>query len=161
MAFQLPIDRAVGFDAQVGLEFVEVSPEQMRARIPVRDEIRQPYGLVHGGVYAAVAESLASYGTAMAVMPEKKIAMGLSNHTSFLRPIREGTIHAVARPQHRGRTTWVWEVQLLDDDERLCVLTRVTIAVRDAPEGFAPGGDGASKEDGASEGGGASEGDAG
>jgi 1,4-dihydroxy-2-naphthoyl-CoA hydrolase len=152
MASELPIDRAIGFDAQVGLEIVEAGDGQWRGQVPVRDEIRQPYGLVHGGVYAAVAETLASYGTAVAVMPEKKIAMGLSNHTSFLRPITEGAIHAVARPQHRGRTTWVWEVQMLDDDERLCAVTRVTMAVRDAP-GL---GAGASASDGAaaSEGGG-------
>jgi uncharacterized protein (TIGR00369 family) len=57
--------------------------------------------------------------------------MGLSNQTSFLRPITEGTIHATARPRHRGRTTWVWEVDFHDDAERLCALSRMTIAVRD------------------------------
>ena len=63
----------------------------------MRDELKQPAGLVHGGVYAAIAEALASLGTAVAVMPEGKLAMGLSNQTSFLRPITEGTIHAAAR----------------------------------------------------------------
>jgi 1,4-dihydroxy-2-naphthoyl-CoA hydrolase len=61
------------------------------------------------------------------------VAMGLSNLTSFLRPITEGTIHAVAHARHRGRTTWVWEVEMLDDLQRPCVLSRVTVAVRDAP----------------------------
>jgi uncharacterized protein (TIGR00369 family) len=98
----------------------------------VRDEIRQPAGLVHGGIYAAIAESLASTGTALAVLGEGKMAVGLSNQTSFLRPITEGTIHAHARARHRGRTTWVWEVDLTDDADRLCVLARVTVAVRDA-----------------------------
>jgi uncharacterized protein (TIGR00369 family) len=65
-----------------------------------------------------------------AVMPEGKLAMGLANQTSFLRPITEGTIHAVARVQHRGRTTWVWDVEITDDAGRLCVVTRMTIAVR-------------------------------
>ena len=59
--------------------------------------------------------------------------MGLSNQTSFLRPVTEGTINAVARARHRGRTTWVWEVELTDDDGRLCALTRVTVAVRPLP----------------------------
>jgi uncharacterized protein (TIGR00369 family) len=58
--------------------------------------------------------------------------MGLSNQTSFLRPITQGTIHATARARHRGRTTWVWEVEIKDDAGRLCVLTRTTVAVRDA-----------------------------
>ena len=59
-------------------------------------------------------------------------AQGLSNQTSFLRPILDGTIHAVARRRHRGRTTWVWEVEITDDQARLCALVRMTIAVRDA-----------------------------
>jgi uncharacterized protein (TIGR00369 family) len=133
---ELPIDKAAGFDAQVGLEILDAHPDELRGRVAVRDEIRQPYGLVHGGVYAAIAESLASYGTAMAVMADRRIAMGQSNHTSFLRPITEGAIHAMARPQHRGRTSWVWEVQMRDDNDKLCALARVTIAVREAPEGF-------------------------
>ena len=61
-------------------------------------------------------------------------AVGLSNQTSFLRPITVGSIHAVARPRHRGRTTWVWEVELSDDDDRLCVVSRVTVAVRPLPD---------------------------
>jgi uncharacterized protein (TIGR00369 family) len=67
------------------------------------------------------------------VAPEGKIAMGMSNQTSFLRPIREGTIHGRAIRRHAGRTTWVWEVELTDDEGRLCCLTRMTVAVRDRP----------------------------
>ena len=81
------------------------------------------------------AESLASLGTAFKVIPEGNIAVGLSNQTSFLRPITDGMIHAVATVKHRGRTTWVWEVEMSDDAQRLCVLTRMTIAVREAPRG--------------------------
>jgi len=69
--------------------------------------------------------------TAVAVAGDGKLAMGLSNQTSFLRPITQGTIHATARARHKGRTTWVWEVEISDDDGRLCVLTRMTVAVRD------------------------------
>jgi uncharacterized protein (TIGR00369 family) len=135
MRIPMPDEAAVGFDALYGLELVEVTGEVASGRVAVSDELRQPAGLVHGGVCAAIAESLASYGTAVAVMPEGRLAMGLSNHTSFLRPITEGTIHATARPRHRGRSTWVWEVELADDDDQLCVLARVTIAVREAPPG--------------------------
>ena len=66
----------------------------------------------------------------MAVQDGGRSAQGLSNQTSFLRPILEGTIHAAARARHRGRTTWVWEVEITDDQERLCALVRMTIAVR-------------------------------
>jgi uncharacterized protein (TIGR00369 family) len=127
-----------GFDHLVGLEITELTDELARGRVAVRDELKQPFGLVHGGVFASIAESLASIATGMAVWPEQKIAVGLSNQTSFLRPITSGTIHAVATRRHHGRTTWIWEVEITDDDGRLCVLTRMTIAVRERPAA-APG----------------------
>jgi 1,4-dihydroxy-2-naphthoyl-CoA hydrolase len=120
-----------GFDRHYGLELVSVSDEEIRAQVPVRAELLQPAGLVHGGVFASIAESVASIGTYWAVHGDGKLAVGLSNQTSFLRPITKGTIHAVARRRHRGRTTWVWEVDITDDDDRLCALIRMTVAVRD------------------------------
>jgi 1,4-dihydroxy-2-naphthoyl-CoA hydrolase len=126
-ASQLPV---VGFDALYGLALSEVSVDRASATVPVRDAVKQPFGLVHGGVYAAIAESLTSIATSLAVMEDGKAAMGLSNQTSFLRPITEGTIHARATRRHAGATTWVWEVEMFDDQERLCAITRMTIAVR-------------------------------
>ena len=75
-------------------------------------------------------ESIASLATWAAVSADGKTAQGLSNQTSFLRPLLGGTIHAVARCRHRGRTTWVWEVEISDDEARLCALVRMTVAVR-------------------------------
>lgn len=120
------------FDHLYGLEIDmdSVSEEEVRAKVPVRDAIKQPMGLVHGGVFASMAESLASMATALAVAGEGKQAMGLSNATSFMRPITEGTVHAVARRIHRGRTTWLWDVEITDDQGRRCAITRMTIAVR-------------------------------
>jgi 1,4-dihydroxy-2-naphthoyl-CoA hydrolase len=129
----LPL-QITGFDAVYGLEIVSLGEEEATASVPVRDEIRQPAGLVHGGVYAAVAESLTSLATAQAI-GEGQIAQGLSSQTSFLRPVTGSTIHATARRRHRGRTTWVWEVDITDDEGRVCVLVRMTVAVRDAPAG--------------------------
>jgi 1,4-dihydroxy-2-naphthoyl-CoA hydrolase len=128
---ELPHLSEQGFDGLVGLEYLELSDGFATGRAEVRDELKQPGGLVHGGVYASIAESLASIATHVTVMGEGKVATGLSNQTSFLRPITEGTIHAAARARHRGRTTWVWEVEFEDDQGRLCVLTRMTVAVRD------------------------------
>jgi uncharacterized protein (TIGR00369 family) len=127
----LPFKMVHGFDGLFGLELTELSAEVARGRVTVRDELKQPTGLIHGGVYASIAESLASWGTSLGVVPDGKAALGLSNQTSFLRPVTDGTIHAVAVRTHRGRTTWVWEVEISDDEDRLCVLVRVTIAVRD------------------------------
>jgi uncharacterized protein (TIGR00369 family) len=122
-----------GFDVLYGLELLDWSDTEARARVPVREEVKQPAGLLHGGVYAAVAESLASMATALAVAAEGSTAVGLSNSTSFLRPITEGVVHAHATRLHRGRTTWVWDVRFSDDADRLCAVTRMTIAVRPLP----------------------------
>lgn len=134
MDVQLPYRPDSGFDRLYGLEITELSDQLALGSVTVRDELKQPFGLIHGGVYAAIAESLASIATGVAVAQEGKLAMGLSNQTSFLRPITEGTIHARAQRRHAGRTTWVWEVEMSDDAGRLCVLTRMTVAVRPAPE---------------------------
>ncbi len=120
----------IGFDRLYGLEILSFDAEEVRAQVEVRDELRQPAGLVHGGVFASIAESITSMATWMVVHEEGKTAQGLSNQTSFLRPIVDGTIHAVARRRHRGRTTWVWEVEITDDEDRLCALVRMTVAVR-------------------------------
>ena len=130
MAPELPYTADAGFDNLYGLVVTEVRDDYLAGQVAVRDELKQPAGLVHGGVYAAVAESLASAGTWFGVRDQGQAAMGLSNHTSFMRPITEGTIHAAAQMRHRGRSTWVWEVELRDDAQRLCALTRVTVAVR-------------------------------
>jgi 1,4-dihydroxy-2-naphthoyl-CoA hydrolase len=119
-----------GFDGLYGLEIHSFSDEEVVAQVPVRDELLQPGGLVHGGVFASIAESTASMATWHAVERDGQVAQGLSNQTSFLRPILGGTIHAVARRRHRGRTTWVWDVEISDDQQRLCALVRMTVAIR-------------------------------
>ena len=128
LPFAIPVERTL--DGTLGFETLEVTAELARGRFPVEDRVKQPFGLVHGGVLAAIAESLCSQATFAAVMADGMSAQGLSNHTSFLRPILSGTAHAHARRQHRGRTTWVWEVEITDDEGRLCALSRVTMAVR-------------------------------
>jgi 1,4-dihydroxy-2-naphthoyl-CoA hydrolase len=123
------------YDALYGLELCEMGEERVSARVDVRDELMQPMGIVHGGVYASIAEGICSIGTTLAVLSERKLAIGLSNHTTFLRPIREGSIHAEATPLHRGRTTWLWDVRFADDGGRLCATAQVCIAVRDRKAG--------------------------
>ena len=117
----------------LGFELLEPEGEVARGRFPVADAVRQPFGIVHGGAYAAMAETLASAATYMVVLEKGEMAMGQSNHTSFLRPVSKGYVNAEGRVRHRGRTSWVWEVDFTDDDGRLCAITRVTMAVRPAP----------------------------
>jgi 1,4-dihydroxy-2-naphthoyl-CoA hydrolase len=134
MSLELPHRHEHGFDGLYGLVLTAVAEDRISAEVEVREQLKQPAGLVHGGVYASIAESIASLGTALGVAADGKMAMGLSNQTSFLRPITQGTVHATAVVKHRGRTTWVWEVEITDDAGRLCVLTRMTVAVRDRRE---------------------------
>jgi 1,4-dihydroxy-2-naphthoyl-CoA hydrolase len=125
----LPLERTM--DGTLGLEVLEVGDDLIRGRMPVEDRIRQPYGIVHGGAMSAIAESLTSLGTARGVLADGKIAMGQEINASFMRPIRDGHVNALARVRRRGRTAWNWEVEITDDDDRLCALLRATIAVRD------------------------------
>jgi 1,4-dihydroxy-2-naphthoyl-CoA hydrolase len=119
-----------GLGELIGLEYLDASADEVRARVEVTDGVRQPAGLVHGGVYAAIAESICSAATWGAVQGDGMSAMGQSNSATFLRPITEGHVNAVGRPRHRGRTTWVWDVEITDDEGRACALVRVTVAVR-------------------------------
>jgi uncharacterized protein (TIGR00369 family) len=127
----LPLERTM--DGTLGVEVLEVTDEVIKGRMPVADRIRQPYGIVHGGAMSTIAESLTSLGTARGVIAEGKIALGQEINASFMRPISDGHVNALARVRRRGRTAWNWEVEITDDDGRLCALLRTTIAVRDAP----------------------------
>lgn len=127
-----------GFDRLYGLEFLDLSDTEVRARVQLRDELRQPMGPLHGGVYASLAESMTSLVTALAVADRGATALGLSNDTSFLRPVTDGALDALATRLHGGRTTWVWDVRFSGDGGRLCAVTRMTIAVRPLREGTQP-----------------------
>jgi uncharacterized protein (TIGR00369 family) len=122
-----------GFNELVGIEILEPDGEVARARVEVNDRLHQPYGIVHGGVHATIAETICSFATAVGVGADGKIAVGQSNSTTFLRPITAGHINAAATPRHRGRTSWVWDVDITDDDGRLCAVSRLIIAVRPPP----------------------------
>ena len=116
-----------------GLIYGEMTAERVEASMPVEPTVQQNFGLVHGGVYSVIAESICSTATALAVASEGRIAMGQSNSASFLRPITEGTVHAVATRRHAGRTTWLWDVDFTDDNGKLAAIVRMTVAVREAP----------------------------
>ena len=119
-----------GFADEIGVEWLNLDPEGARARIAVDKRHLQPYGIVHGGVYSSLAESLTSAATHEAVKNGGKVPMGQASDTSYLRPITDGHVNALATARHRGATTWIWDVELSDDEGRVCALSRMTIAVR-------------------------------
>ena len=100
----------------IDIKRLERTEIEARAQVPVTDRLKQPLGLVHGGVYATIADLLTA-----------ERGRAVSNQTSFLRPITAGTIHAIARRRHAGRTTQVWETDITDDQGRLCALVRTTV----------------------------------
>jgi 1,4-dihydroxy-2-naphthoyl-CoA hydrolase len=122
-----------GLAKTLGIEYLGGTPERIEGRFEVTDRVRQPFGIVHGGAFAVLAETLCSVGTHEAVAADGMVAMGQSNQASFLRPVSAGHVHGVATARHRGRTTWVWDCEISDDEGRLCALVRMTIAVRPRP----------------------------
>jgi len=122
------------FDALIGTEWLDDDPEHARARIQMRDELRQPVGLMHGGVISTLVESVCSRATALVVLGDGMAAMGQSIGVSFMRPVTEGQIEVKAQVRHRGRTTWVWEAEVLNADGKLCALAQMTIAIRPIPQ---------------------------
>jgi 1,4-dihydroxy-2-naphthoyl-CoA hydrolase len=122
------------FDALIGTDWISDDPEQARARVPIRDELRQPFGLMHGGVMSSLIESVCSRATALAVFDDGMAAMGQSISVSFMRPVTEGHAEVKAQARHRGRTTWVWDAEVIDANGKLCALAQMTIAVRPIPK---------------------------
>jgi uncharacterized protein (TIGR00369 family) len=123
------------FDELVGTEWLDDDPDHARVRIELREELRQPVGLLHGGVISTLVESICSRATALALLDEGMAAMGQSIAVNFIRPVTEGGAEVTARARHRGRTTWVWDAEVTNDEGRICALAQMTIAVRPLPKG--------------------------
>jgi 1,4-dihydroxy-2-naphthoyl-CoA hydrolase len=128
----LPLERT--FEGFLGLEWHELSDHSAKVSFEVRDNLKQPLGLLHGGIYSAVAETIASVATVRAVWRDGRVGSGLSNSASFLRPITAGTVSVAARRRHHDDREWLWSHEFRDDQNRLCALVDVTIAVRPAPD---------------------------
>lgn len=108
-----------GWIKAMDIVIISASPDEVTAEWTVAEKHHQGYGIVHGGVHSGVIETLASIGAAIVAMPRNQRVVGLENHTSFIRAVRDGKLRAVARPVTRGRSTQVWEAWIRDADERL------------------------------------------
>ncbi|HWF16425.1 MAG TPA: hotdog fold thioesterase [Acidimicrobiales bacterium] len=118
----------------LGVEVVEAAPERVVMRLPVDWRVHQPYGILHGGVSALLAESAASFGAALAAGPGRSV-VGIELNASHLRSLREGHLTADATPIRVGRTIQVWRIVLTDDEGRAICESRCTLAVLGAPGG--------------------------
>lgn len=114
--------------AHLGIEFLEVGDNFIRARAPVDSRTRQPLGILHGGISVLLAEMLGSCGAAWAAPPGNR-AVGLEINANHLRSASEGWVTGTSRPVHIGRSTHVWQIELVDDQARPTCISRITIAI--------------------------------
>jgi 1,4-dihydroxy-2-naphthoyl-CoA hydrolase len=124
----VPFERT--FEGFLGLEWLELTDDSAHLRFEIRENLKQPLGLLHGGIYCAVAETIASVATVRAVWQDGLIGSGLSNSASFLRPITAGTVDVRAKLRGHDEREWLWNHEFRDEQQRLCALVDVTIAVR-------------------------------
>lgn len=117
-----------GFNDKLGMTVTESSPERVTATVKLDAEHHQPFGIVHGGVYCAIVETLASIGGAEYWAGPGRTVVGVNNNTDFLRAISEGTLSAEAVPVHRGRTQQLWAVTLTGEDGKLVARGQVRLA---------------------------------
>ena len=118
---------------RIGIEFLEVGDDFIRARMAVDERTRQPVGILHGGASVVLAETLASCAANFAVDLAKARCVGLEINANHIRSVAEGHVTGIARPVHLGRTTQIWDVRITSDDDKLVCVSRVTMAVLETP----------------------------
>lgn len=118
-----------GLAHTLGIEMIELDPERVVATMRVDARTHQPFGILHGGASVALAETVASVAALLNLDREKFVAMGLEINANHVRAKSEGVVTAIGTPLHRGRTTQLWEIRIVDEQERLVCISRCTIAV--------------------------------
>jgi 1,4-dihydroxy-2-naphthoyl-CoA hydrolase len=113
----------------LSMTITEVTAEHITVQMLVTNAARQPYGIVHGGATVALCETAASIGTALGIDQSQYYCVGLEINANHLRPTREGTLTATGTPLHRGRTTWVWDIRVHNQEGKLTAISRCTVAV--------------------------------
>ena len=113
----------------LGIEFKETSAERVTATMPVNAATHQPFGLLHGGASVVLAESVASVGTWNLIDQENEIAVGLEINANHIRGKASGFVTAIGTPLHKGRTTMVWDIKIVDEEEKLICVSRCTVAI--------------------------------
>lgn len=113
----------------LGICFTEIGPNYLRATMPVNNNTRQPYGLLHGGASAALAETIGSVASSMMIDTDTQLCVGIEINCNHLRPKRDGMVTATAEPLHTGATTHVWDIKIRDERDKLVCVSRLTVAI--------------------------------
>lgn len=113
----------------LGIEFTEIGPDSISARMPVNEKTHQPYGILHGGASVVLAESLGSVASNMVINSDKYIGVGLEVNANHLRPVKSGFVTGICKPIHIGGKTHVWDIKLYDDRGKMNCISRLTVAI--------------------------------
>ena len=116
---------------RIGIEFVEVGPDYLKARMPVDERTVQPARILHGGASVVLAETLGSVAAYLCIDPAQKTAVGLDINANHVRSVREGHVTGKVAPIHLGNSTHIWQIEIHDAHERLVCIARITIAILD------------------------------
>ncbi len=111
------------------IKFTEIGENHLKATMPVNAKTHQPYGLLHGGASAVLAETVGSVASSLTIDPEKQICVGIEINCNHLRGKKDGIVTATAEPLHIGATTHVWDIKIRDENERLICVSRLTVAI--------------------------------
>jgi 1,4-dihydroxy-2-naphthoyl-CoA hydrolase len=117
--------------AHLGIEFIEIGTDYVRARMPVDERTRQPFGILHGGASVALAETLGSIGASCCIDLSHQYCVGLEINANHVRSVREGYVYGKAKPLHLGKSTQIWEIRITDEADKLVCISRITLAVLD------------------------------
>lgn len=113
----------------LGMEFIEIGEDYLKLQMPVNRHTHQPYGILHGGASAALAETVGSVASSMCINNEKQICVGMEINCNHVRPKRDGNIIATALPLHLGATSHIWDIRITDENNKLICISRLTMAI--------------------------------
>lgn len=115
----------------IGIQFTAIGPDFLEAKMPVDHRTHQPFGLLHGGASVALAETMGSVAATCCVDMARQFCVGLEINANHIRGVRDGFVKGITRPVHLGKKTQVWEIRIMNDQEQLVCISRITMAVLD------------------------------
>ena len=124
-------DAAKNIDKSLGIEFLELGEDFFKAKMPVDERTKQPLGLLHGGASCVLAESVASFAAFLCIDPSKKTVVGLNLNANHLKSAKDGFVYAIAKPNHIGESTSVWDVEITDEQGDLVCIVKFTAMHKD------------------------------
>lgn len=115
----------------LGIEFTLIGDDFLEAKMPVNTKTRQPLGLLHGGASVALAETMGSVAATLCVDSQRQFCVGLDINANHIRSVRDGFVKGITKPLHIGKKTQVWEIRIVNDQDELVCISRITMAVLD------------------------------